>query len=631
MAGTAFLATQTALAQQLAFSGDVQSLTIEQLANVEITSVSKAPQPLSGAAAAVYVISHDDVIRSGAQSLADVLRLAPNLEIMQTSPSAYQITARGFNGNNGAQNFSNKLLVMIDGRSVYSPLYSGVYWDAQDVLPEDIERVEVISGPGGTLWGANAVNGVVNVITRKAADTAGGFLSLGAGDQYSSAALQYGGKLDDTVSYRVYAKTFYQRAFNSTAGNSQHDNWSKPQGGFRLDWDQEQDKVTLQGDLYAGFEGQTSSTHGTIIGGNLTATWQHQLDGDSSLQLLTYYDETERHAAADAGAFVLNTYDIELQHNFRLGSWNNIVWGIGDRINQYGISDANGTDTSLLWNPGHRTLNLANIFAEDHIALSDSVQLSLGVKVENDPYSGIAPMPSGRLSWQISNAHAVWGAISRALRSPTPFDTDVVEKLGTTPFLTGNPNFLPEEVTAYEVGYRGQLFDNVTLSVSGFENVYDDLRTIEPDPVTVLPLRWGNLMKGNVHGVEAWASYQATDWWRLNAGFNIQHEDLSFKPGASAVLDLSQAGNDPHHQASLRSSMDLSPDLAFDMDWRYVGALPAPYVPEYVEMNARLGWRLSDSLTVALSGFNLLHGHHLEYPASDQIRRSAFLETRLRF
>ena len=624
-------ASSAALGEQLAFNGDLQSLTIEQLANVEITSVSKAPQPLSAAAAAVYVINHDDVIRSGAQSLGDVLRLAPNLEIMQSSPSAYQITARGFNGSGGAQNFPNKLLVLIDGRSVYSPLYSGVYWDAQDVLPEDIERVEVISGPGGTLWGANAVNGVVNVITRKAADTTGGFLTLGAGDQYSSAALQYGCKLDDTVSYRVYAKDFYQRAFDNSAGKSNHDNWSKPQGGFRLDWDQEEDKIGLQGDIYAGVEGQTDATHGSIAGSNLTATWQHQLGDGSSLQLLTYYDETERHAAMDAGAFVLNTYDIELQHNFRLGSWNSIVWGIGDRLHQYGITDANGATTSLQWSPGHRTLNLANIFAEDHIALSASVQLSLGVKVENDPYSGIAPMPSGRLSWQISGDHTVWAAVSRALRSPTPFDTDVVEKLGAIPFLVGNLDFLPEEVTAYEVGYRGQLFDNLTLSVSSFENVYDQLRTIEPDPVTTLPLHWGNLMQGNVHGVEAWASYQATDWWRLNAGFNIQHADFSFKPGASGVLGLSQAGNDPHHQASLRSSMNLLRDLTFDMDWRYVGALPDPYVPEYVEMDSRLSWRFSDTLSVALSGYNLLHGHHLEYPGSDQIRRSAFLETRLRF
>jgi iron complex outermembrane recepter protein len=620
---------ETAQAQQVA-SADVQQLSIEQLADVEITSVSKSPQSLSTAAAAAYVITHDDVIRSGATSLPEILRLAPNLEVMQTSPSNYEIAARGFNGNSADQNFPDKLLVLIDGRSVYTPLYSGVYWDMQDVLPEDIERIEVVSGPGGTLWGANAVNGVINIITRKASDTPGGVATLGVGDQYSSAALQYGGKLDDDVDYRVYAKDFYQRALNSAAGTSAHDGWSKPQGGFRIDWDKAQDQVTLQGDIYGGAEGQLGAPNQVIGGGNLTGHWQHRLDDDSSLQLLTYYDETQRDVA-NGGGFVLNTYDLELQHNFRLGSWNNIVWGGGDRIYQYGITDQVAPATSLLWNPGHRTLNLGDIFAEDRIPVSDTITLTVGLKLENDPYSGISPMPSGRLSWQVTKNDMLWAAISRAVRSPTPFDTDVVEKLGAVTFLTGNSNFLPEQVTAYEVGYRGQLFGRVTLSVSAFENEYENLKSIEPTPVVTLPLTWANTLQGNVHGVEIWASLQAMDWWRLDAGFNIQHEDLSFQPGSSMLLGIAQAGDDPHHQASLRSSMNLLDNLNFDADFRYVGALPNPQVPEYVELNARLGWKLSDTLSVSLSGFNLLHGQHLEYPGGDLIRRTAYLETRLRF
>ena len=239
--------------------------------------------------------------------------------------------------------------------------------------------------------------------------------------------------------------------------------------------------------------------------------------------------------STDGGGFVLNTYDLEVQHNFSLGSWNNIVWGAGDRILQYGITNQLAPASSLLWQPGHRTLNLADIFAQDHIPLGDTVELTVGLKLENDPYSGISPMPSGRLSWKIAPDHMVWAAVSRAVRSPTPFDTDVVEKLGATTFLTGNPNFLPEQVTAYELGYRGQLFSRLSLSVSVFDNVYDDLKDIEPTPVTTLPLMWANTLKGNVHGVEAWASFQALDWWRLDAGFNVQHEDLSFEPGASKL------------------------------------------------------------------------------------------------
>jgi iron complex outermembrane receptor protein len=231
----------------------------------------------------------------------------------------------------------------------------------------------------------------------------------------------------------------------------------------------------------------------------------------------------------------------------------------------------------------------------------------------------------------VDDGNLIWGAISRAVRSPTPFDADVVEKLGNATFLTGDPNFLPEQVTAYEIGYRSQILPDLSVSVSAFHNVYDDLKDIEPTPVSILPLLWANTMQGEVNGVEIWGSFQATDWWRLTAGFNLQHEDLRFAPGASQLLGLSQAGNDPHHQASLRSSMNLMDGLAFDADLRDVGKLPDPAVPEYVELNARLGWRVSDTLEISLSGFNLLHGHHVEFSPGDEIRRNFFLETRLRF
>jgi iron complex outermembrane recepter protein len=617
-------------AQQMAAAEDVQGLSIEQLANVEITSVSKAPQSLSTAAAAVYVISHDDVVRSGAISLPEMLRLAPNLEVMQTSPSRYAIAARGFNGNDSAQNFSNKLLVLIDGRSVYTPLYSGVYWDMQDVLADNVERIEVVGGPGGTLWGANAVNGVINIITRKASDTSGGVVTLQPGDQYSSAALQYGGALTDKIDYRVYFKDFYQRSFNTAAGTSAHDGWSRPQAGFRVDWDGGPDLVTLSGDLYGGANGQPSGPDEVIGGGNMTLNWQRRLDDDASLQVLAYYDQSRRNTLG-AGGFAINIYNLEIQHNFRLGDWNSIVWGVGDRIEQYQITDRVDIASSLTWRPGARTLNLANVFAEDRIRLSETVEATIGVKAENDPYSGISLMPSGKLSWQASPTDLLWASISRAVRSPTPFDTDVRELSGTTLFLTGDPNFRPEQVTAYEAGYRGQWFGRVSLSVSAYENVYDDLKSIEPAPVAFIPLRWANTIDGNVHGVEIWASLQATDWWQLSAGGFIQHLDLAFDPGASKLLGLSQAGDDPHHQASLRSSMNLGEAVNFDADFRYVGTLPDPRIPEYVELNARLAWKVSDTMSVALAGYNLLHGQHLEYPGGDEIRRGVYLETRLRF
>jgi iron complex outermembrane receptor protein len=612
---------------------DPFSLSPEQLFDATVVSVSKTAQKLGDAPAAVYVITHDDIVRSGATSIPEILRLAPNLQVMQTSPSNYVISVHGFSGNTAAQNFSDKLLILIDGRSVYNPLFSGVYWDMQDVLPDDIERIEVISGPSATLWGANAFNGVINITTRKSSDTKGGLLTLGVGNRESSGSLQYGGKLSDDVTYRVYAKAFFDRALEMPSGANARDGWYKPQGGFRVDWSPAGDVVTLQGDLYRGAENQLGALDQLIAGGNLQARWQHELGDGSALQILTYYDETRRFTADHNGGFTIRTYDLEVQHNFALGSWNNVVWGAGERISPYTITNQVSSASSLLFVPTSRTLNLADAFAQDRLALTDRLDLTLGIKAENDPYSGLVPLPSVRASWKPSDSILLWTAVSRAIRSPTPFDRDVVEKLGSLVFLTGNPDFVSEKVMAYEVGYRGQLSSRASLSVSAFKNDYDDLKTIEFAPTGSLPLQWGNMMRGDVYGLEAWGTYQAADWWRLSAGFNIQHESLRFAPGGSGLLGVAQAGDDPHHQASLRSSMNLTNGVTFDADFRYVGVLPNPRVPAYVELNTRLGWAVSKNVEISLSGFNLLHAHHQEFtaPSSDVIERSFFLETSVRF
>ena len=612
---------------------DLASLSIEQLGDVEVTSVSKTAQPLSDAAAAVYVISHEDIVRSGATSIPEILRLAPNLQVAQTSPSSYVITARGFSGNSNAQNFSDKLLVLIDGRSVYSPLFSGMYWDMQDVPVEDIERIEVISGPGATLWGANAVNGVINIVTRKAKDTQGGVLEVGTGNLESSASLQYGGKLSDDVAYRAYIKTFHDNSFDTPGGGSAHDGWSKPQGGFRIDWTPANDQVTFQGDIYSGREDQGPVPDEILSGGNLQATWQHDMGNGSSLQVMAYYDNVMRGTVDHNGEFSVDTYDIEIQHNFSLGSWNKIVWGAGERLADYSIKNELSPVSSLIFSPDSGHLNLTDIFAQDQISLADDFDVIAGLKLEDDPFSGVTPMPSGRATWRVTDTTMFWAAISRAIRSPTPFDTDVVEDLGSTEYLKGNRDFMPEELTAYEFGYRQEFSPRASLSVSAFDNDYDDLKSIEFSPVSgFLPLQWGNGIRGNVYGVEAWASYQAADWWRLSAGANIQSESFRFKPGASGLLGLSQSGDDPHHQASLRSSMDLSDSVTFDADLRYVGMLPDPHVPAYVELNTRLGWAINDRLELSISGFNLLHPQHQEYPApSDDVKRSFFIDTRWKF
>lgn len=605
-------------------------LSPEQLLKATVTSVSKSDQTAGTAASAVYVITHDDIVRSGATSVPEMLRLAPNLFVAQTSASGYVITARGFSGSAAAQNFSDKLLVLIDGRSVYNPLFSGMYWDMQDVLPENIERIEVISGPGATMWGANAVNGVINIVTRAASSTQGGVVDVGYGNLRMSASAQYGGMVGDAVSYRAYVKAFSEESLNTVTGSSARDGWSKPQGGFRVDWAPEGDHLTVQGDAYAGREDLGTAADLLLSGGNVQATWRHEFGDGASLQILAYYDNVERMADDHNGGFTLDTYNLEAQHNFSLGAWNRFVVGAGLRISDYDITDQLGS-SSLLFRPASGRLNLSDAFIQDQISLDEDVDLILGLKVEDDPFTGIAALPTARLTWRADDHTMFWGSISRAIRSATPFDTDVVEKLGSTVFITGNPDFHSETLVAYEMGYRGQPLSNLSLSISLFDSEYDDLKTIEITPITFLPLIWGNRMAGRVYGVETWGDYQAASWWRLSAGLTLQNEDLHFKPGASQLTGIAQAGNDPHHQATLRSSMNLSDAWTLDADLRHVGELPNPQVPAYTELNARLAWKVTPAVQISLSGFNLLNPHHVEFSPGDAIERSAFLETRWKF
>lgn len=630
MAAVLALSFTAAVAAQENSTGALKKLSVEELMALEVTSVTKTGEPLSDAAAAIFVVTHDDIVRSGATSVPEMLRLAPNLQVMQQSTTGYTITARGLNGNAADQNFPNKLLVLIDGRSVYSPLYSGVYWDLQDVLTEDIDRIEVISGPGATLWGANAVNGVINIITRQSGDTQGASVAAGAGNLEKNASIQYGGRLVDSATYRVYVKGFDRNSLDAPDGASAHDGWSKAQLGFRVDWHLASDMVTLQGDAYRGTEDQLGSTDLSIAGANLLSRWQHSLSNGSTLQVQAYFDETQRFNGSGGGAFVLNTFDLEIQHAISIGSVHDVVWGAGTRVSRYGITNT----PSFQFLPPNRTLSLSNVFAQDSISLAPQLKLTLGLKLEDDPYTGVAPLPNVRLSWKFSETALLWGAASRAIRSATPFDRDVAEYLAGQLFLIGGPDFKPEKLTAYEAGFRGRAGSRVSISVSTYYNVYDDLRSIEFAPAgQILPLRWGNGMKGETAGLEAWGNVQVTDWWHIAAGFNLQHEHLRFKPDSSGLLGTDQSGNDPAHQISIRSSMSLTADMSLDADVRRVGALPSPSVPSYTELSARLGWRVSKNWELALSGFNLLHARHLEYttPPADEIGRSALFDVHMHF
>lgn len=625
-------------APEAASTAALAQMSLRDLANLVVTSVSKAPEPLSRAPAAVYVITHDEIVRSGATSIPDALRLAPNLEVRQLTSTTYAISARGFGGAQADQNFSNKLLVLIDGRSVYNPLFSGVYWDAQTVPLEDIDRIEVISGPGATLWGANAVNGVINIITKSARRTQGPFASVNAGNQQQAATVRYGGKINDQTAYRVYGLAFRRDALETPDGAGARDPWRKEQAGFRIDSSLADDSLTVQGDAYRATEDQPGAPSVRLIGANVLGRWQHHTE-HSDLQLQGYFDDSERGTPNGGAGFVLHTFDVELQQSLEAGAANRLVWGAGERLTDYALRTVPGPATTLLFSPTHRHLTLGNVFAQDTWKVVPSLRLIAGIKAEDDPFSGWALQPDARLSWMAGKQTQIWAAVSRAIRAPTPFDEDVGEKVGPVLFLTGNRHFKPERVTAYELGYRGQPARILSLSASVFYNRYDNLRTINAGPnhgpaaPFGLPLYWGNDMEGATYGLEAWANLQITGWWRLSPGFRSLHKDLRFKPGYVPVVGLSQAGDDPSAQGFLTSSMDIGSRITFDASLRYVNALPDPSLPGYYEMSARIGWRVRPDLELALSGENLLHARHLEYPAPDgeAIPRSGLLSVRWGF
>jgi iron complex outermembrane recepter protein len=608
-------------------SDGLAELSLEELSNLEVTSVSKSAESLRQAPASIYVITHDEILRSGVTSVSEALRLAPNLQITQYTSSRYVAGARGFAGAESAQNFSNKLLILIDGRSVYSPLYSGVYLDVQDVLMDDIDRIEVISGPGATLWGANAMNGVINIITRPAYLTDSGLVTAGAGSQERNASARFGKKLSEALSFRVYGKAFEQDAMDLADGRDAGDDWHKAQAGFRMDWTGADDSATVQGDAYRGTQNVMGPTDGRIEGANVLGRWQHRTDhGDWQVQ--AYYDRTERTERPSGVGFELDTFDLELQHAIQLGA-HRVIWGAGARFHDYQINNS----ATLIFDPSDRELHLGNLFAQDTIALTDQLDLTLGLKMERDSFSGWNPLPDIRLAWRVTDEALLWLAASRAIRSPTPFDRDVIEKQNDAVLLMGNKSFDPERVDTYEVGYRAQPTSNLSLSASVFYNVYEDLRTIELTPVTVFPLTWGNLMEGETYGLEVWAKWQVTDWWRLAPGVRLLRKSLEFSPGASGLLGLDQSGNDPKSQALLTSSMDFGPQLTFDATFRYVDALPNPKLHSYYELNASLGWHVWRALDVSISGFNLLDSRHLEYApeAGEYIRRSVIAQARWRF
>ena len=621
--------------------GELKQLNVEDLMNVEVTSVTRHPEKLIEAASAIQVITQEDIRRSGATSIPEALRLADNLQVAQKNSHDWAISARGFNTA-----LANKLLVMIDGRTVYTPLYSGVFWDVQDYVLADIDRIEVISGPGGTLWGANAVNGVINIITKSAKDTQGLYVQAGGGSRPEDLAdVRYGGALNPETQFRFYGKYFERGPEVLANGDSSSDAWRQGRGGFRVDSDASAiDKLTVQGDVYEGHENEQAGGTSDTSGENVLGRWSRRISDTSDLGLQTYVDRTytSNPAAplivnglefAGPGIFQdeLTTYDVDFQHRLRIGTANSVVWGLGFRYSHDVVSNA----PSLAFLPPTLDRDLYSLFAQDEIALRPDLSLTVGSKLERNDYTGFEVEPNVRLSWLLNSNQALWSAISRAVRTPSRIDQDFSE--AAPPhfvILEGGSDFKSESVVAYELGYRVQLDQQLSASVSSFFNHYNDVRSTTITPATLLPFFFANGLEGDTYGLEFTSNYQATDTWSLHAGYTLLKEHLHVKPGQIDINDALNETADPQHQFSLRSSLNLPRHTEFDTALRWVDTLHTNNgpvvgtVPSYFELDTHLAWHASDRLEFALVGQNLLHNRHPEYgfpePSRPEIERSAY-------
>jgi len=615
-------------------------MSLEELMAQEVTSVARQPEPYGQAPAAIQVVTSEQIRRSGATSIPEALRLADNLNVAQSTSSQWDISARGFN----TSGFSDKLLVLMDGRAVYSPLLAGVIWNMQDYLLEDLDRIEVISGPGGTLWGANAVNGVINIISKSAKDTQGFYLETGGGNQLEDfVGMRYGGMISTNVYYRVYGKYFDRGAEVFADGRNAHDAWNRGQGGFRIDAEPSAaNAFTLQGDLFGGNndvvpggEG-TPKADGTTAGGNLLGRWKRTFTDEADLSVQIYYDRTHLAApfqGANLGGPVippgtlyddLDTVDFDLQHRFALGNLNKVVWGFGYRFTHDQVQGA----PLVTFLPERFDRNLFSGFVQDEIRLLRDVYLTMGTKLEHNDYTGFEYEPSARLRWQVTDQQMLWGAVSRSVRMPARYDRDLFEPspaygsfLGAT-----NSNFQSETVIAYELGYRTHFIRQASASFSAFYNMYDRLRSLSATSPNFVPLYWANNLEGDTYGFELSADYQINSWWQLHGGYDFLREDIRVKSGR---VDLDQARNetaDPENQLFLRSSMDLPGRMEVDGTARWIdsvrnnqGSTPGG-VPAYAELDLRWAWHATRNLEFSIVGQNLLHDHHPEagFPNSSQ-------------
>ncbi len=643
---------------------DLTELPLEELLKLRVTSASNKEQALSKVGAALYVITREDIASSGANTIPDLLWLVPGLGVEQINSNQWAISIRGFNSFG-----PNKVLALIDGRALYQPSFSGVLWDQQDLPLEDIERIEVIRGPGGTIWGANAMNGVINIITRHTRDTQGGLITAGAGTWRTGEGLvQYGGKLGSTSTYRVFGKYFDVNSSVSPDGQRANDGWHSWAGGFRSDWDlTPRDSLTVQGKFRETVAGGTSLAtfseprpYRAVINnpirntlGDVMGTWRHTLEGGSETTLRIYFDHMERDGEFGTNARN-DTVDADFEHHLALGTRNDVVWGVDLRVNRDDIHAYDSHSAHFI--PERTTIPFGSGFFQDEIRLTNSLFLTVGSKLEHNDYTGFEYEPGAQLVWTPSERNTLWASLSRAIRQPNRVDFDTHLNLGLSsvnglPLLqtvSGNNNVKAEQLLDYEAGYRSQIGSRLSLDITAFLSRYHDLETYEPGvpypvvnpgapPYLVLPVTFANLAHARNYGAELFFHWTPLRRWIVSPGYSflqmfVENDAVGFDSSARSIPGFSSK-----HHFQVSSIVNLRSNVEWNATIRYVSRLPSANVAGYTGVDTMLLWRLRDDLEVSVTGQNLLSPGHHEFAdvarvlLPSQVQRSAFVKLAWKF
>jgi iron complex outermembrane receptor protein len=617
---------------------NLKHLSLEQLGSIEVTTVSKDPQQVLKTPAAVFVITQEDIRRSGATSIPEALRLAPGVEVARVDADHWSVAIRGFAGQ-----FSKSLLVLIDGRSVYTPLFEGVFWDVQNVMLEDVERIEVIRGPGGTIWGANAVNGVINIITMSSENTRGALVALGVGNvDQGTGSVRYGGTAGKDFNYRIYGIGSIRGPEFHSDGDG-FDRWRMGQMGFRTDWKSGQkDTFTVQGDIYRGQSGDRTfiatfspptetqqDAKASVSGGNLLARWQHTTGEGSDIQIQAYFDRTNRQEI-ELGE-TRDTFDIDFIQHARVRGDQELTWGLGARVSPSNFVQSSAGVNFL---PNKQTDSIYSGFVQYEVPIvHDKLTLTAGTKLEHNNFSGFEYEPSVRLLWTPTARQSFWAAVTRAVRTPSRLDQDVafailVQATPPPPIyfeILGNPKLRAEQLIGYGVGYRTEINRNVYVDFTAFYNTYKDLQgygppfpaeaNTPPPPHIFFVLPYANVIRGSTVGTEIAPNWKITRWWQVRGSYSFLHMDLKDKPGFTDVGNLlsSYLGSSPSSLVGFQSLFNLPKHFELDATYRYSSALPAQLVSSYSTADLRLGWHFGEGLDFSVVGQNLLQPSHKEF------------------